>query len=48
MLTQEEIDIRDKFFEIYRDLMDAKHPDVKLTRSMFDSFIKTKGAKATF
>ena len=43
-LIQEEIDARDKFFEIYRDLMNAKHPDVKLTRSMFDAFIKTKGA----
>lgn len=44
MLTQEEIDARDKFFEIYNDLMSAKHPDVNLTRSMFDAFIKTKGA----
>ncbi len=44
MLTQEEIDARDKFYDIYKELMDAKHPDAKFSRAGFDSYIKTKGA----
>ena len=43
-LREDEIKARDKFFEIYRELLKEKNPDVKFDRGMFDTFIRTNGA----
>jgi len=37
-LREEEIEARDKFFEIYKELLKGKQPDVKLTRSIIISY----------
>lgn len=44
MLREEEIKARDKFFGIYKELLQQKQPGVKFDRGMFDVFIRTNGA----